>query len=184
MGLPITAECDTAWIQTRDCSDASCTEMQCFRPLHHSEGQYKRIFKEFTGLQSIYRPIEINELVLHGFHMTVQGCIHWVGLGGLTHLQPEPANQNEFVPIKRHYFMQILVSLPPSVATNSLKGCSRHHMVEFKNIYFLFHLMKHGTNTLHVVCILLFSVHFQGNKSSKTNLPWGRLTLSFLIYPE
>ena len=28
MGLPITAGCDTAWNRTRDCSDASCTEMQ------------------------------------------------------------------------------------------------------------------------------------------------------------
>ena len=32
MGLPITAGCDTAWIRTRDCSDASCTG--CLRPLH------------------------------------------------------------------------------------------------------------------------------------------------------
>ena len=30
MGLPITASCDTAWNQTR-----VCTEMQCLRPLHH-----------------------------------------------------------------------------------------------------------------------------------------------------
>ena len=29
MGLPITAACDTAWNQTRVCSDASNTEMQC-----------------------------------------------------------------------------------------------------------------------------------------------------------
>ena len=36
MGLPITTECDTAWIQTRDCSDASRTEIQCLSPLHHS----------------------------------------------------------------------------------------------------------------------------------------------------
>jgi hypothetical protein len=35
MGLPITARCDTAWIRTRDCSDASCTEMQCLRSLCH-----------------------------------------------------------------------------------------------------------------------------------------------------
>ena len=69
--------------------------------------------------------------------MTVQGCIHWVGLGGLTHLQPGPANQNEFVPTKRHYYMQILVSLPPSVATNSLKGCSRHLMVEKLRVNYL-----------------------------------------------
>ena len=33
VGLKITAGCDTAWIRTRDCSDASCTEMQCLRPL-------------------------------------------------------------------------------------------------------------------------------------------------------
>ena len=30
---PITAGCDSAWIQTRDCSVASYTEMQCLRPL-------------------------------------------------------------------------------------------------------------------------------------------------------
>ena len=33
IGLPITAKCDTAWIQSMDCSDASCTEMQYLRPL-------------------------------------------------------------------------------------------------------------------------------------------------------
>jgi hypothetical protein len=33
VGLPITAGCDTAWILTRDVSDASCTEMQCLRQL-------------------------------------------------------------------------------------------------------------------------------------------------------
>ena len=33
MGLPITAGCNTGRIRTRDCSDASCTEMQCLRPL-------------------------------------------------------------------------------------------------------------------------------------------------------
>jgi hypothetical protein len=32
-GIPITAECDTAWIRTRDFNDASCTEMQFLRPL-------------------------------------------------------------------------------------------------------------------------------------------------------
>jgi hypothetical protein len=37
MGLPITAGCDTAWNQTRVCSDASSTEMQCLRLLRHSE---------------------------------------------------------------------------------------------------------------------------------------------------
>ena len=36
MGLRITARCDTAWIGTRDCSDISCTEMQCLRPLRHA----------------------------------------------------------------------------------------------------------------------------------------------------
>ena len=36
MELPITAGCDTAWIRTRYYSDASCTEMQCLRPLRHS----------------------------------------------------------------------------------------------------------------------------------------------------
>ena len=36
MGLPIMAGCDTAWNQTRVCSDASSTEMQCLRPLRHS----------------------------------------------------------------------------------------------------------------------------------------------------
>jgi hypothetical protein len=33
LGLPITAGCDTDWIRTRDRSGASCTEMQCLRPL-------------------------------------------------------------------------------------------------------------------------------------------------------
>jgi hypothetical protein len=32
MGLPITADCDTAWNRTRVCSDTSNTEMQCLRP--------------------------------------------------------------------------------------------------------------------------------------------------------
>ena len=36
MGLPITGSCDTAWNQTRVCSDASSTEMQSLRLLHHS----------------------------------------------------------------------------------------------------------------------------------------------------
>ena len=35
MGLPITAGCDTAWDWTRVCSEASSTEMQCFRTLLH-----------------------------------------------------------------------------------------------------------------------------------------------------
>ena len=35
MGLPIMAGCDTTWFRTRDCSDTSCTEMQCLRLLHH-----------------------------------------------------------------------------------------------------------------------------------------------------
>ena len=33
MGLPITAGCVAAWIQTRYCSGASCTTMQCLRLL-------------------------------------------------------------------------------------------------------------------------------------------------------
>jgi hypothetical protein len=33
MGLPIMAGFDAAWILTRDCSNASCTEMQCLTPL-------------------------------------------------------------------------------------------------------------------------------------------------------
>ena len=33
MRLPITAGCDTARIQTRDCSDTSYTDTQCLRPL-------------------------------------------------------------------------------------------------------------------------------------------------------
>ena len=36
MGLSITAGCDTAWIQTRDCSDTSCNDMQRLRSLRHS----------------------------------------------------------------------------------------------------------------------------------------------------
>ena len=36
MGLPITAGYDTAWNQTRDCSDAASTEMHCRRPLRQS----------------------------------------------------------------------------------------------------------------------------------------------------
>uniref|UniRef100_A0A674BYQ5 Nfe2 like bZIP transcription factor 2a n=2 Tax=Salmo trutta TaxID=8032 RepID=A0A674BYQ5_SALTR len=36
MGLPITDGYDTAWNQTKVCSDASSTEMQCLRPLRHS----------------------------------------------------------------------------------------------------------------------------------------------------
>jgi hypothetical protein len=36
MGLPIMASCDTAWNQTRVCSDTSSTEMQCIRPLGSS----------------------------------------------------------------------------------------------------------------------------------------------------
>ena len=40
--LPITASCDTAWIQTRDRSDASCTEMQCLRPPCHSGARNTR----------------------------------------------------------------------------------------------------------------------------------------------
>ena len=37
MGLPITARCDTVWIQTSDCSDTSSIEMHCLRPLLHSD---------------------------------------------------------------------------------------------------------------------------------------------------
>jgi hypothetical protein len=33
------AGCDTAWNRTRVCSDASSTEMQCLRPLHHPGAQ-------------------------------------------------------------------------------------------------------------------------------------------------
>ena len=36
MGLPITASCDTAWNQTRVCSDTSSIEMQCLSTLPHS----------------------------------------------------------------------------------------------------------------------------------------------------
>ena len=37
MGLPITVSCDTAWNQTRVCSDASSTEMmKCLLLLQHS----------------------------------------------------------------------------------------------------------------------------------------------------
>jgi hypothetical protein len=42
MVLPITAVCDTAWNWTKVCSDASSTEMQCLRPLHHSGAQHVR----------------------------------------------------------------------------------------------------------------------------------------------
>ena len=38
MGLLITASCDTALDQTRVCSDASSTAMQCLRPLRHYGG--------------------------------------------------------------------------------------------------------------------------------------------------
>ena len=31
---------DTAWDQTRVCSDASSSVMQCLRPLYHSGGPY------------------------------------------------------------------------------------------------------------------------------------------------
>jgi hypothetical protein len=31
--VTFTAECETAWIRTRVCSDASCTEMQSLIPL-------------------------------------------------------------------------------------------------------------------------------------------------------
>uniref|UniRef100_A0A8C7SPJ6 Synaptic Ras GTPase activating protein 1b n=1 Tax=Oncorhynchus mykiss TaxID=8022 RepID=A0A8C7SPJ6_ONCMY len=40
MGLPITAGCDTAWEQTRVCSDASSLAMQCLRLLRHSGGYF------------------------------------------------------------------------------------------------------------------------------------------------
>jgi hypothetical protein len=51
MGLPITARCDAAWIQTRDCSDASCAEMQCLRPLRHSGAQHKvHFFATFVAV--------------------------------------------------------------------------------------------------------------------------------------
>ena len=43
MGFPITDRCDTAWIWTRDCSDTSCTEMQCLRPLRHSGALYSTL---------------------------------------------------------------------------------------------------------------------------------------------
>ena len=43
MGILITARCDTAWSQTRDCSDTSCTEMQCLRPLRHSGALFQLI---------------------------------------------------------------------------------------------------------------------------------------------
>jgi hypothetical protein len=46
MGLPITAGCDTAWNQTRVCSDASSTEMQCLGPLRH-------IMQDYKSLQSL-----------------------------------------------------------------------------------------------------------------------------------
>ena len=38
-GLLITAGCDTAWNQTRVCSDTFSTVMQCLRPLRHSGDQ-------------------------------------------------------------------------------------------------------------------------------------------------
>ena len=40
MGLPITAGCDIAQDRTRVCSDASSTEMQSLRLLHHSGALY------------------------------------------------------------------------------------------------------------------------------------------------
>ena len=39
MGLLITSGCDTAWEQTRVCSDASSTVMQCLWPLCHTGGK-------------------------------------------------------------------------------------------------------------------------------------------------
>jgi hypothetical protein len=43
VGHPIASGCDTACIRTRDCSDASYTEMQCLRPLRHA-GTMTNIF--------------------------------------------------------------------------------------------------------------------------------------------
>uniref|UniRef100_A0AAZ3PQH3 Tc1-like transposase DDE domain-containing protein n=1 Tax=Oncorhynchus tshawytscha TaxID=74940 RepID=A0AAZ3PQH3_ONCTS len=59
MGLPITTSCDTAWNRTRVCSDASSTEMQCVRILHHLGAQHtSRLCKGYLTKKE-------NDLVLH-----------------------------------------------------------------------------------------------------------------------
>ena len=52
-GLPITAGCDTAWIQTRYYSDTSCTEMQFLRPLCHSGALINECCWEGKGTGSV-----------------------------------------------------------------------------------------------------------------------------------
>ena len=49
MGLPITAGCDTAWIRTRDCSDASCTEMQINVYLSRAEYNWNTYLQALTN---------------------------------------------------------------------------------------------------------------------------------------
>ena len=54
MGLSITAGCYTARNQTRVCSDASSTEMQCLRPLCHSGEMLEK-------KNVLYQKIQLNE---------------------------------------------------------------------------------------------------------------------------
>jgi hypothetical protein len=50
-GTPNRCRCDTAWIRTKDCSGASCTEMQCLKTavplgeLNRWDRFYKNVWK-------------------------------------------------------------------------------------------------------------------------------------------
>jgi hypothetical protein len=62
MGLSITADCETAWNQTRVYSDSFSTEMQCLRLLRHS-GVYgllvKHLCSAYKGYECSIEPLEI-----------------------------------------------------------------------------------------------------------------------------